>query len=129
MKDHTYFIYILASKSRVLYIGLTNSVQRRTTEHKDEVDGFCCRYRVWRLVHYERFRYVFNAIRRERVLKGWSRAKKIALIEETNPTWDDLSQQFGSPVRLGHIPPHRFADVEEKQIPRRYAPLDDKESE
>ena len=116
MRDHTYFVYILASKSRVLYIGLTNSVQRRTTEHKDEVEGFCRRYRVWRL-HYEHFRYVLNAIRRERVLKGRSRAKKIALIEETNPTWDDLSQQFGSPVRLGYIPPQRFADVEEKADP------------
>lgn len=70
VKDHTYFVYILASKSRVLYIGVTNSVQRRTTEHRGEVEGFCRQYRVWRLVHYERFQYVLNAIRRETVLSG-----------------------------------------------------------
>jgi putative endonuclease len=125
VKDHTYFVYILASKSRVLYIGVTNSVQRRTIEHRDEVEGFCRRYRVWRLVHYERFQYVLNALRRETVLKGWSRAKKIALIEETNPTWEDLSKQFGSPVHLGYIPPQHFGDAVEQQIPRRCAPLDD----
>jgi putative endonuclease len=126
VKDHTYFVYILASKSRVLYIGVSNSVERRTTEHRDEVEGFCRRYRVWRLVHHERFQYVLNAIRRERVLKGWSRAKKIALIEETNPAWEDLSRQFGSPVQLGHIPAQGFGETNEQQVPRRCAPLDDK---
>jgi putative endonuclease len=129
VKDHTYFVYILASKSRVLYIGISNSVQRRTTEHRDELEGFCRRYRVWRLVHYERFHYVLNAIHREKAVKGWSRVKKIALIEATNPTWEDLSQQFGSPAQLGHIPPQHFGGGNEQQIPRRCAPLDDKGDE
>ncbi len=108
MKDYTYFVYILASASRVLYIGVTNSVERRTKEHRDELEGFCRKYRVWRLVHYKRFQWVHNALRREKILKGWSREKKIALIEATNPTWEDLSKVFGSPAQLGFLPAQRF---------------------
>jgi putative endonuclease len=109
VKDHTYFVYILASKSRTLYVGITNSVARRTIEHQEETTGFCERYRVGRLVHFERFRYVRNALHRENVLKGWSRTKKIALIEETNPTWEDLSLVFGAPAVLGNCARQTFA--------------------
>ncbi len=117
MKDHTYFVYILASKSRVLYTGVTNSVQRRSLEHRDcESFGFTQRYRVFRLVHFERFGYVLNAIRREKQIKSWSRAKKVALIEETNPTWEDLSQVFGSPVQLRHCPVTTFETPLSQQI-------------
>ena len=108
MKDHTYFVYILASLSRVLYIGVTNSVERRTNEHRNELEGFCRKYRVRRLVHYERFHYVRSAIRREKELKGWLRIKKIRLIEESNPTWEDLSKVFGSSAHLGLLPPQTF---------------------
>src|SRR5581483_9228915 len=125
-KEHTYFVYILASRSRVLYVGITNSARRRTEEHREEADSFAQKYRVWRLVHMERFQYVLNAIHREKVLKGWSRAKKIALIEETNPTWEDFFEQFGAPAKLGIRVPQGFGDPDEQQVLRRFAPLDDK---
>ena len=113
MKNHTYFVYVLASRSRTLYVGITNSANHRVEQHRAPHEGFSDRYRVYRLVHLERFRYVLNAIRREKELKGWSRAKKIALIEETNPTWEDLSEKFGALSRLRFCSPHDFAEHEE----------------
>ncbi len=87
-----FYVYILSSKSRVLYTGITDDIYRRILEHKNDVNpGFTRDYRVHRLVYYEAFRYVNNAITREKVIKGWLRRKKIALIEAENPTWEDLS--------------------------------------
>ncbi len=117
MRDYTFFVYILASRTRVLYVGVTNSVERRTREHQEELEGFCRRYKVWRLVHYERFQYIRSAIAREKQIKSWSRWRKVALIEASNPTWEDLSLMFGSPARLGFLPPQTFgAPVAEQQI-------------
>ena len=90
-----HFVYILASKSRVLYTGITRHLWRRVWEHKNNVfPGFTSRYRVHRLVYFETFKYVGNAIKQEKEIKGWLRAKKIALIEAENPTWEDLSAEW-----------------------------------
>ncbi|MGO9588977.1 MAG: GIY-YIG nuclease family protein [Candidatus Acidiferrales bacterium] len=89
------FVYILASKSGVLYVGVTNSLNRRIVEHRlKTVEGFSAKYNVTRLVHYERFGDIRAAIAREKQIKGWLRAKKVALIESTNPSWKDLAEDF-----------------------------------
>jgi len=90
-----FYVYIMSSKSRVLYVGVTNDIRRRVWEHKNDVmPGFTSKYRVHRLVYFERFQYVGNAIAREKTIKGWLRARKIALIETSNPTWEDLSASW-----------------------------------
>jgi putative endonuclease len=90
-KDYEFYIYIVASKSRTLYIGVTNNLLFRTNQHrKGEIEGFTQKYKVNRLVYFERFQYIENAIAREKQLKGWLRSRKIALIESLNPTWEDL---------------------------------------
>ena len=88
----TYYVYIMASRSRVLYVGVTRDVTGRVSEHKQKlVPGFTARYNVNRLVYYEDFGDIRAAIAREKQIKGWLRPKKIALIESMNPTWEDLS--------------------------------------
>ena len=90
-----YYVYIMASKSRVLYIGITNDLRRRVWEHKNDINpGFTSKYRVHRLVYFESFKYVGNAIAREKHLKGWLRERKVALIRAANPTWEDLSEDW-----------------------------------
>jgi putative endonuclease len=97
MKDHEYFVYIVCSRSGTLYIGMTNSIYRRALEHKHgEVAGFASKYHCDRLVYYESFDDVHKAIGREKQLKGWTRAKKIALIESRNPRWHDLAETWGA---------------------------------
>jgi putative endonuclease len=92
MCGRTYFTYIMASRSRTLYSGITGDLMRRVFEHKQKKhEGFSARYNCTRLVWFERFGQVSEAIQREKVLKGWTRAKKIAMIESINPTWVDLS--------------------------------------
>ena len=87
-----FHVYILASRSRVLYTGVTRDLARRLREHKaGENDGFTKRYRVQRLVFFESFRDARAAIAREKQLKLWRRDKKVMLIEEQNPTWEDLA--------------------------------------
>jgi putative endonuclease len=99
VKEHRYFTYIMASRSHNFYAGVTNDLERRVREHKERrFECFTSRYNVDRLVWYERFRYVGNAIGREKQIKNWRREKKIALIESTNPTWQDLSEGWGKPI-------------------------------
>jgi putative endonuclease len=89
------FVYILASKSGVLYTGVTNDLARRMVEHRLKmVEGFTKVYNVTSLVHYESFGDIRAAIAREKRIKGWLRIKKIALIESHNPAWRDLSEDF-----------------------------------
>ncbi|HME34149.1 MAG TPA: GIY-YIG nuclease family protein [Candidatus Sulfotelmatobacter sp.] len=91
--DRLYYVYILASKSRVLYIGITRHLAVRIAQHKAGSYGaFTAKYKAYRLVYFERFHSPSAAIAREKQLKGWIRAKKIALIERENPTWEDLAE-------------------------------------
>ena len=95
MDERFYSTYIVASQTRVLYIGVTGNLLRRIFEHKwKERDGFSCRYNCDRLVWFERYQEVGLAIAREKQLKRWNRAKKIVLIERMNPTWVDLSRDW-----------------------------------
>ena len=88
----TFYVYILASRSRVLYVGVTNNLARRMNEHRHgSSPGFTARYRVTRLVYFEGFANIRVAIAREKEIKGWVRTRKIGLIESKNPTWEDLS--------------------------------------
>lgn len=86
------FVYILASqRNGTLYIGVTSNLPKRIWEHKNGVvDGFSKRYNIKTLVHYEQFDDMPHAIEREKRLKKWNRAWKLRLIEENNPTWNDL---------------------------------------
>jgi predicted GIY-YIG superfamily endonuclease len=93
---------------------VTNSLRGRTAQHKSgEYEGFTQKYRITRLVYFERFQYINNAIAREKEIKNWTRAKKIALIESFNPSWADLAD--GNNLHF----------VYEEQIPRRSAPRND----
>ncbi len=89
-----YYVYILASLRRVLYIGVTGNLDARIAYHRTlaNPDSFTARYGVTRLVHVEDFTEVSQAIAREKELKGWRRAKKVKLIENTNPDWIDLAE-------------------------------------
>jgi putative endonuclease len=94
MRPRRFFVYMLASPSRVLYVGVTNDVQRRVAEHREKlIPGFTARYNVTRLVHFEEYDRAAQAIAREKQLKRWARAKKVALIEQDNPCWRDLSAE------------------------------------
>jgi putative endonuclease len=85
----------MASASRTLYIGVTNEIRRRALEHqRGEVPGFAAKYRTKELVYVESFSGIRDAIAREKQIKGWARAKKIALIELQNPGWEDLSREW-----------------------------------
>ncbi len=95
MPKGQYFVYILASKSRRLYVGVTNHLERRVYEHKQKLaDGFTKMYKIDRLVHFEETSDALAAMEREKQIKGLLRAKKIALIESNNPTWEDLSEAW-----------------------------------
>ncbi|MGH7508063.1 MAG: GIY-YIG nuclease family protein [Gemmatimonadales bacterium] len=89
-----YFVYILASQSRELYVGVTNSMWRRLAEHRGRHDpgAFTSRHCMGRLVYCEMTHDVVAAIRREKQIKGWTRRKKLLLIEMTNPEWQDLAE-------------------------------------
>lgn len=87
-----YYVYIMTNKSRTLYTGVTNDLERRVYEHKQKlVPGFTAKYNITRLVYFEVTQDVQAAITREKQIKGWLRSKKIALIESVNPEWKDLS--------------------------------------
>ena len=89
-----YYVYIMTNKyNRVLYTGMTHDIVGRTWQHKQgEIEGFTKRYRLHKLVHFEEFAHVEDAILREKQIKGWLRARKIALIESGNQEWLDLAE-------------------------------------
>lgn len=96
-EEKVYCTYIMASRSHTLYIGVTGDLRKRVLEHKNKAhEGFSATYNCDRLVWFERFTGPTSAITREKQLKRWSRAKKIALIEESNPAWVDLSEGWYS---------------------------------
>jgi putative endonuclease len=87
------FVYILASKSRRLYVGVTNNLVRRAWEHRTGVvPGFSRRYGITKLVYFESFVVATDAIRREKQIKSYARVKKLALVDSLNPDWDDLAE-------------------------------------
>ena len=90
----SFWVYIMTGKGRTLYIGMTNNLPRRVYEHRNKlVEGFTKRYNLTQLVYYEYTNDVMAAIEREKVLKGWTRAKKLDLINSFNPTWRDLGDE------------------------------------
>jgi putative endonuclease len=90
-----YYVYILSSRSRVLYIGVTNDLIRRLYQHKHKLTpGFTSKYSVDQLIYYEEGGSIEQAILREKQIKGWLRERKIALIESMNPEWKDLSEEW-----------------------------------
>ena len=85
----------MTNRSRTLYTGVTGNIVRRVYEHKHKLaPGFTANYKITRLVHFEEFTRARDAIAREKQIKGWLRAKKIALIEVNNPNWEDLNSQW-----------------------------------
>jgi putative endonuclease len=90
---NTYYVYIMSNNTRTLYTGATNDLLRRVYEHKNKlVPGFTQKYNLDRLVYYESTGDVRVALQREKQIKGWVRAKKVALIVSTNRAWRDLSE-------------------------------------
>lgn len=91
MRERQYFVYVLASRFKTLYVGVTNDLERRIVQHRERRAGsYTARYRIDRLVHYEVFSSPTTAIAREKEIKGWRRQKKVRLIESLNPGWSDL---------------------------------------
>jgi putative endonuclease len=91
----TYYVYIITNRSKTLYTGVTNNLERRMWEHKHHNGSeSASRYKIDRLVYCESFEDVRTAIDREKQIKGWLRIKKIALIVSKNPTWSDLSEEW-----------------------------------
>jgi putative endonuclease len=92
-KEHKYFVYILASqRNGTLYIGVTNGLLKRNLQHKwkEKSDSFTAIYDVNKLVYYETYQWIQDAINREKQLKGWNRLWRLRLIEKENPEWRDL---------------------------------------
>jgi putative endonuclease len=106
MRDHLYYVYILASRRNgTLYIGVSNDIMRRTWEHRNDlVAGFTKKYGVHILVWYEIYDDIHAAIAREKRMKRWNRDWKIALIEKTNSGWNDLYERLLGEIALPDIP-------------------------
>jgi putative endonuclease len=101
MRDRCYCTYITASRTHVLYVGVTGNIELRIAQHKKrKLKGFTAAYHCDRLVWFERHTSPTAAIAREKELKGWRRAKKIELIERENSTWTDLSENCGQPIPI-----------------------------
>jgi putative endonuclease len=94
-RTYQFFVYILANDSGTLYVGVTDDLQKRVWEHKNKVhEGFTSQREIHRLLYWEEFIDVRNAIAREKQLKAWTRKKKIALFEKKNPVWLVLSRDW-----------------------------------
>lgn len=100
MSPRNYYVYILSSRSRVLYTGVTNDLERRLEQHRANTErGFSARYNVDRLVWFGETDDVSTALTMEKRIKTWRRARKVELIEANNPGWCDLSSEWGLPGR------------------------------
>ncbi len=95
LRERYYYVYILTNHSRTLYTGVTNDLPRRVLMHREgRGSAFTSRYKVTQLVYSETYTDIRDAITREKQIKGWLRSKKIELIENTNPEWRDLSEEW-----------------------------------
>ena len=99
MSMNNYYVYILTNwNDRVMYVGVTNNIERRLYEHKNKmVEGFTSKYNVHKLVYLEITNDIKDAVKREKQIKGWKREKKNELVEGTNPEWKDLSENWEDP--------------------------------
>src|SRR5215470_3656844 len=105
MREYTFYVYIMASKSRVIYTGITNALSRRVFEHKTgRIPGFTQKYKVHRLVYFESWQYIRSAIAREKEIKHWIRQRRVELIESTNPRWEDLAENWFTAEELAADP-------------------------
>ncbi|MEA1926170.1 MAG: GIY-YIG nuclease family protein [Patescibacteria group bacterium] len=96
-KNYNFYVYIMASARGTLYIGVTNDLEKRAWEHKNNVvEGFSKKYFCHKLIYFEHFSYINDAIAREKQLKGWRRSKKENLIRSLNSHWNDLSSDWYS---------------------------------
>ncbi|QQS35694.1 MAG: GIY-YIG nuclease family protein [Ignavibacteriales bacterium] len=96
----TYYVYILSNNSKTLYIGVTNNLERRMYEHRNKlIDGFSKKYNLTKLVYFEMFNDINDAIKKEKQLKNWHRPWKINLIESINREWKDLSTEYDDETR------------------------------
>ena len=94
-REYNFYVYMTASSSGTLYIGMTNDLIRRIAEHKEvKIEGFSKKYSCNKLVYYEHHKYVYNAIEREKEIKKWRREKKQDLIKTINPHWNDLYREL-----------------------------------
>ena len=92
---HQCYVYIMASRGKTLYVGVTNNLERRVYEHRSGlIAGFTKKYKVTKLVYHEETSDVGAAISREKQLKTWRRSKKVALIESVNPLWEDMALRW-----------------------------------
>ena len=100
MRQKAMYVYILASATRRLYVGVTNDLVRRVWQHRTgAIRGFTKKYSVTRLVYFESFDHPIVAIRREKQLKSYARVKKVALVESTNPDWGDYAGDWFTNAR------------------------------
>src|SRR5258708_24013933 len=100
-EEKRYYVDIMASRSLTFYTGVTGDIHHRALQHRaGEIAGFTKKYHIDRLVYYETFKYVNNAIAREKQIKAWTRAKRIALIKAMNPAWQDLAEGWGEPTKM-----------------------------
>lgn len=91
----TYYVYIMASNSGTLYIGVTSNIKKRVYEQKKHlISGFTDKYNIDKLLYFEKIGDPTSAINREKQIKRWRREKKITLIDSLNPEWNDLSQDW-----------------------------------
>jgi putative endonuclease len=96
--DYNFYVYILSNEWRTIYVGVTNDLERRVWEHKNKaVPGFTTRYDIDRLIYFEHFTDIRDAIAREKQIKGWKRFKKVALVDTMNPQWKDLAADWFAP--------------------------------
>lgn len=98
-RSRQYYVYLMTNRRGTLYTGVTNDLQRRAEQHRCGESVFTSRYRIGKLVYYETTQDVRAAIEREKQIKGWTRAKKVALVTAVNPAWKDLSKELFSEWR------------------------------
>ena len=111
MREQRFYVYLMASRTRVLYCGMTNNLKRRVQQHKEGSQaGFSKAYRCTRFVWFQSFQYVDQAILREKQIKRWRREKKLAIIYEKNSAWHDLSELWLGKENCRSLRAIRFAD-------------------
>jgi putative endonuclease len=118
--EQTSYVYMMGSASRrALYTGVTADLRKRVFEHKNDlVDGFTRKYKCHRLVYFEIFTSIIDAIAREKEIKGWRQEKKSKLVESKNPSWKDLAADWFPKELLLDGKPVRFDDFKKHKVPR-----------